>query len=155
MKRDPAVTSKIMAAVKSKRTRPEQLLAKALWSLGLRYRRHLKIKGTPDFAFVSVKVAVFCDGDFWHGNNWRLRDYASLDDELSHYSDYWAQKIRSNVARDRMTDSTLSSDGWLVLRFWESEIRADPLTCAEKIRAAVESRKTAKRLSQCSETSDS
>ncbi|MGA9397547.1 MAG: hypothetical protein WBV22_04725, partial [Anaerolineaceae bacterium] len=69
-KRDPAVTSRLMSRIKSKDTKAELILGRAMWKIGLRYRKHYNITGCPDFVFVTAKVAIFCDGDFWHG-----RDY--------------------------------------------------------------------------------
>ena len=65
--RDPEVTSRIMSAIRSTGTESEILLGKSLWGLGLRYRKHYGITGRPDFVFIGPRVAVFCDGDFWHG----------------------------------------------------------------------------------------
>lgn len=132
MKRDPQTVSKIMASIKSKDTAPELMLGRAMWKRGLRYRKHYKIFGKPDFVFVSKKIAIFCDGDFWHGNNWRLRSFDSLEDELATYTDYWKQKILRNIKRDQLVNDKLRSDGWLVLRFWESDILKAPETCVEK-----------------------
>ena len=75
--RSEEMTRKIMSAIPSKGTEPEILLGKSLWSLGLRYRKHYDIEGKPDFVLVKSKIAIFCDGDFWHGNNWRLRKLKS------------------------------------------------------------------------------
>lgn len=133
MPRDPEITHRIMSAIKSKGTEPERMLAKTLWKLGLRYRKHYKITGKPDFVFVKAKVAVFCDGDFWHGNNWHLRGFSSLDEELASYNDFWASKIRRNVERDKHVNASLEKDGWTVMRIWESEIRISPEDCANRI----------------------
>ena len=67
--RDPKVTSRIMSSIHSKNTRPEILFGKILWKNNLRYRKHYAIAGKPDFVIVSSKLAIFVDGDFWHGNN--------------------------------------------------------------------------------------
>lgn len=134
MKRDPRITSKIMAAIKSRDTEPERMLGRAMWVLGLRYRKNSDLPGKPDFVFTKAKIAVFCDGDFWHGNNWRLRGYGSLEAELSRYTDFWAQKIRRNVERDENVDGQLSADGWAVVRFWESDIRRDADACAQIVK---------------------
>lgn len=121
--RSPKITTKIMSSIPGKDTRPELLLRKSLWSRGLRYRKHYKIKGKPDIVFVKVKLAVFCDGDFWHGNNWRLRGLSSLSEELEGYSSFWREKILRNISRDREVDEYLTSNGWIVLRFWASDIQ--------------------------------
>ena len=77
--RDPNITHKIMSAIKAKDTRPELILRKALWKRKHRYRvNYKKLPGKPDIAFTKYKVAVFCDGDFWHGHNWALRGLSSL-----------------------------------------------------------------------------
>ena len=140
MPRDKDTTYRIMSAIKSKDTTPERLLAKALWDLGLRYRKHHRLQGRPDFVFTRAKIAVFCDGDFWHGNNWRIRGLGSLDEELSKYSPFWSEKIRRNITRDEKVTKALQDDGWLVLRFWESDIRKSPESCAGKVLEAYHSR---------------
>ena len=123
-KRDPKVTSKIMSSIKSKNTKPEITLRKALWNKGLRYRKNYKkLPGSPDIVFVGKKVAIFIDGDFWHGNNWRIRGLKSLEEELSQYSDFWKQKILRNIERDKRVNKELKELGWTVLRYWESDIK--------------------------------
>jgi len=119
----PETIHKKMAAVKSKNTGPERILGKAMWKIGLRYRKHYKITGTPDFVFVSAKIAVFCDGDFWHGNGWRIRGFKNRKVEQATYSHFWAEKVRQNIERDKRINRKLRKEGWLVLRFWESKIR--------------------------------
>lgn len=129
--RDANTTSKIMASVKSKDTKPERLLSSAMWKLGLRYRKQHKIVGKPDFVLLRAKIAVFCDGDFWHGNNWRIRGFDSHEQELSRYSQFWVDKLKRNQERDQSVTCQLKLLGWLVLRFWESDIKASPEACAK------------------------
>lgn len=125
-KRNPKITSKIMSSIKSKDTKPELRLRKALWKNGFRYRvNYKKLPGKPDIVFTKKKVAIFVDGDFWHGNNWRLRGLSSLDEELSTYSDFWKTKITTNIARDQRVNEELKSQGWIVLRYWESDIKSN------------------------------
>ena len=132
--RDPQITHKIMSSIHSKNTRPELVLRRALWSKGMRYRVAMKeLPGKPDIVFTRAKIAVFCDGDFWHGHNWALRGKSSLDEELAGYSEYWQNKIRYNIERDRRNTQKLENDGWLVLRFWESDIKKNPEQCIEII----------------------
>lgn len=140
MARDKKTTSKIMSSIKSKNTKPELALRKVLWKRGLRYRIHYRISGKPDIAFVSKKVAVFCDGDFWHGNNWRLRGLASLEEELSGYSDFWREKITRNIARDKKVTKELKELGWIVLRYWESDIKKDVETIVDDIQRKLRER---------------
>jgi DNA mismatch endonuclease (patch repair protein) len=124
-KRDPKITSKIMSAIKSKDTKPEMIIRKSLWSKGYRYRVHYKISGKPDIVFVGKKIAIFIDGDFWHGNNWKIRGLSSFEEELENYSDFWKEKILKNKARDKRVSEELQAKGWKVLRYWESDIKKD------------------------------
>lgn len=135
MARTPEITHKIMSAVKSKNTRPELKLRQELRARGLRYRINLKtLAGKPDIALTKIKVAVFCDGDFWHGHNWAIRGLSSLDEELSRYSSFWRAKILTNIARDKSAAAKLEAAGWTVLRFWESEIKANAGKCADMVK---------------------
>ena len=138
--RNPETTYKIMSAIRSKDTKPERLLGSAMWKTGLRYRKHYKIKGKPDFAFIKAKIAVFCDGDFWHGNNWRIRGLKNLDEELLNYDVFWVKKIMRNIERDSEVTQLLVSDGWLVLRFWESDVRNSADNCAKIVYASYRNR---------------
>ncbi|MBU3916680.1 very short patch repair endonuclease [bacterium] len=134
MVREAQVTYRVMSAIKSKNTAPEKLLGQAMWKLGLRYRKHYKIIGKPDFIFLRIKIAVFCDGDFWHGNNWAIRGMNSLEEELSQYNSFWREKIERNIARDKNVNHTLEKEGWVVLRFWESDIKNSPEKCASRVK---------------------
>lgn len=132
--RTPEVTHKIMSSIKSKNTEPEMILRKALWAQGFRYRvNYKKLPGKPDVVFTRKKIAVFCDGDFWHGHNWALRGIPSLEDELATYSDFWREKILRNIARDKENTAKLEQDGWIVIRLWESEIRSNLDECVKRV----------------------
>jgi DNA mismatch endonuclease (patch repair protein) len=122
-------------------TMHERLLRSALWRRGLRFRKNFNnLPGKPDIVFTSARVAVFCDGDFWHGRNWRR-----LSSRLKRRANaaYWHQKIRSNMDRDRRTTGLLNELGWYVVRLWESEIRAGPETAAVEIEKVVLGRRAA------------
>jgi DNA mismatch endonuclease Vsr len=84
--------------------------------------------------FSRSKLAVFVDGDFWHGRNW-----PSLEIKLSrgHNSSYWTRKIGSNIVRDREHDVALAIKGWSVMRFWESEVMVDLATVAQRIESVL------------------
>ena len=134
MVRTKEITHKIMSAVKSKNTRPELALRRALWSRGLRYRVNVKsLPGKPDVVFSRAKLVVFCDGDFWHGHNWVIRGLASLEEELEKYSQFWRDKILGNIRRDKEHIARLEADGWTVIRVWESDIKSDILKCADAV----------------------
>lgn len=133
--RDPQITHKIMSSIKSKDTRPELLLRKALWRENMRYRiNYKKLPGKPDIVFTKKKVVIFCDGDFWHGHNWALRGLSSLDEELNGYSGFWKEKILRNIQRDSEISKDLTSMGWTVIRIWESDIKKDVNKCVELIK---------------------
>lgn len=104
-------------------TRCEVMLRRVLWAAGCRYRKNAKeLPGRPDVVFPRARIAVFCDGDFWHGQDWESRRQ-----KLSRgtNSEYWLAKIQRNMERDRQNDRRLQEMGWTVLRFWESQIRTD------------------------------
>ena len=108
-----------MQAIHSKDTTIELLLRKALWERGVRYRKNYKkLIGKPDIAITKYKIAVFCDSDYWHGYDWENRNQ-----RIKSNRDYWVPKIERNMARDREVTEALQRDGWLVLRFWEWQIR--------------------------------
>ena len=117
----------IMAAIKSKNTSIEVILRHALWHKGLRYRKNVKgVYGTPDICVKKYRLAIFCDGDFWHGKNY-------TDKEFTTNKKYWDNKIKRNKERDLEVTITLRDQGWTVLRFWEDEIRHDLDGCVEKV----------------------
>ncbi len=131
-------THRIMSAIRSKNTKPELLLRRALWRQNYRYRVDCKdIVGKPDLAIKKYKIAVYVDGDFWHGNNWKIRGLPSLEDELKRYSPYWQEKIKQNIERDLVVTMSLRDEGWTVLRFWESEIKNDVDACVQQIIDAI------------------
>ncbi|MCX4306568.1 MAG: very short patch repair endonuclease [Acetatifactor sp.] len=136
--RNPQITHKIMSAIPSKGTKPELLLRKALWKQNFRYRvNYKKLPGKPDIVFTKYHIAVFCDGDFWHGHNWAIRGLSSLAEELEGYSEFWRKKILRNIERDREINSQLHFLGWTVVRFWESEIYADLDGCVKTIQETI------------------
>lgn len=118
----PEKRTKIMSSIKGKDTKIELLLRRALWKEGIRgYRLHSKLPGKPDIAFTKYKIAIFCDGDFWHGykfNEWEGR-----------LSPYWHNKIKRNIERDKENDDKLLAEEWTVLHFWEWEILEDVGRC--------------------------
>lgn len=137
--RDPATTSRIMSAIRSRDTGPELLLRRELHRRGLRYRLRYPLPGRPDLVFPRSHVAVFVDGDFWHGNTWRLRGAASLDDYLTSLSnaEFWRRKITTNISRDEAVNHQLHQTGWRVIRLWESDLRSDLEQYAAMIERAV------------------
>lgn len=123
---------------RSANTRAELQLRKALSSLGLRYRLHVaRLPGRPDVVFTRSRVAVFCDGDFWHGRNWRAR-LSRL--KAGTNADYWIDKIRYNMARDKRQTRQLQIAGWAVVRVWETDVLEDPIARARQVVRLVRKR---------------
>lgn len=122
--------SNIMRHVRSKDTTPEKVLRLALWHRGIRYRKNYrKVSGTPDIALTRYRIAIFVDGDFWHARGHE----ANPGEQITSNIDYWKKKLTRNVERDKEVNDMLTEDGWLVLRFWESDIKKDIETCVERI----------------------
>lgn len=139
--RNPEITSKIMSAVKNKDSEAELMLRRALFARRLRYRLHYKwLIGHPDIVFPSARLVVFVDGDFWHGNAWRLRGMASFEEQFHFRSnpDFWEAKIRRNMERDREVNEGLAEQGWNVVRVWESDILKDLEACVQRIVETIE-----------------
>ena len=130
----PEQRRKCMQASKNKGTKPEVLLGQALWSLGLRYRRNDKnIFGKPGFSFKKYKVAVFVDGEFWHGKDWEIRK-----NDIKSNQAFWIAKIERNMARDREVAEMLLKSGWKILRFWGKEVVKEPLIKALEVKRIVD-----------------
>lgn len=110
---------KNMVANKSHGTKIELLLAKVLWNAGIRYRKNDKgVYGTPDFTIRGYRIAIFCDGEFWHGRDWEVNK-AKIKSNRS----FWYAKIEHNIERDKQITEQLQQQGWKVFRFWETDIR--------------------------------
>ncbi len=93
--------------------------------------------GTPDIVIRSRRVAIFVDGDFWHGNAWRLRGLPDLASMFPTRTQWWVDKLTRNMDRDRRVNEDLEADGWCVIRQWESDVLADPERCAERVLAEI------------------
>ena len=109
---------KRMSKVKLKNGKAETILAKRLWHEGYRYRRNYKkLPGSPDIALTRYRIAVFVDGEFWHGENWEERKA-----KLKHNREYWIEKIEENIARDKSVDEQLKEMCWITIHFWEKQV---------------------------------
>lgn len=121
--------SALMKRIKGKNTACEIELRKIIWHLGYRYRKNVKnIPGKPDLVFKGKKVAVFIDGDFWHGYNWETKK-----NNIRSNRDYWIPKIERNIQRDREVTAKLKSLGWQVFRLWEHEVKNDIKKSVQRI----------------------
>jgi DNA mismatch endonuclease (patch repair protein) len=137
-----------MAAVRAKDTVPELLLRRELHRRGLRYRLHARgLVGKPDLVFASARIAVFVDGDFWHGQGWRERGFANVEAQFAHHRDpqFWIAKIRRNMARDDEVNTALAAAGWRVVRVLESQVRADVVAIADSVEAELRAARSSKR----------
>ncbi|MBI4973533.1 very short patch repair endonuclease [Candidatus Roizmanbacteria bacterium] len=114
-----AARSANMAAIKSKNTKPEKLIFNLLKKSGYKFVKHKKnLTGKPDVVFVKQKLAVFIDGEFWHG-----RYFKSWKNELS---DFWFKKINANIKRDKKNTLLLKHNGWKVIRIWDKNLKEKP-----------------------------
>jgi DNA mismatch endonuclease (patch repair protein) len=129
----PMTRSENMSRIRSKNTTIEVLLGKAMWHLGLRYRKHDKtVFGKPDFVFKRKKIAVFCDSEFWHGKYLMEGKYIPKTNAI-----FWISKLKKNIQRDTDVNAFLQIEGWTVVRFWEEDIRKDSERCALKVKLLV------------------
>ncbi len=129
--------SRNMKSNKGKDTKPELLLRKELWRRGLRYRKNYKeLYGKPDIVFLGARIAVFVDGKMWHGYDWEHQK-----DDFKSRRDYWITKIEHNIEHDYEVTQELISLDWLVMRFWDFEIKKNLQECADKIERAYNNRK--------------
>lgn len=136
MKKTKEQISFNMKRVKNKDSEIEITLRKELWARGLRYRKNVnRIFGKPDIAFIGKKIAVFCDSEFWHGYDWDHKSH-----EIKSRREFWIPKIERNMQRDIEVTQALEKEGWLVLRFWGKEIKANCQACADKIEKAFRER---------------
>jgi len=119
----------IMSRVKSKDTKIEITLRRALWHKGIRYRKnHKLLPGTPDIAITKYNIAIFCDGEFWHGKDWDKNK-----EHIYNNREFWISKIERNMRRDNKIDSQLEQLGWVVIRFWGKDIEKNVNSCVEVV----------------------
>ena len=127
--------SKRMANVHLKEGKAEVALAKELWRRGFRYRKNYrKLPGSPDIAVLKYHIAIFVDGEVWHGKDWEQKQL-----RLKSNQEYWKEKIEENIARDRRNDSLLTEMGWKPIHFWEKEVNKSLQSCVDSIMRAITS----------------
>jgi DNA mismatch endonuclease, patch repair protein len=129
-KRNKAVISFNMSRIRSSGSVIENVLGKAMWKAGLRYRKQYKrIPGRPDFVLVKHKIAIFCDSSFWHG----YKSMATSLHDFKSNKNFWITKIKRNMERDREVNRHLKKLGWEVYRFWDFQIINKTDKCVKKI----------------------
>lgn len=122
-----------MSRIKSKNTTIELLLRRELWKKGYRYRVNDKtVFGKPDIVFRKQKIAIFCDSEFWHGKKFLEGERFKTN------ADFWETKIKRNIERDLEVNERLKSEGWMVLRFWGSEIKTHLDDCIQIIQKRMD-----------------
>ena len=131
----PEQRKKNMKHIRSKDTAIEIKLRKALGRKGYRDRKNPKNRpGKPDIALPKYKIAVFCDGEFFHGKDWEVLKPRL---EKSNNSEYWIKKISHNMERDDEVNKKLLFEGWTVIRFWGKDISKDVDSCVRVIEEAI------------------
>jgi len=131
-KKKPISRSENMARIRAQNTAIEQSLRKELWRRGLRYRKNDKtVFGKPDIVFKTLKIAVFCDSEFWHGKKYLKGEIPKRN------RDFWIKKFENNIKRDNLVNKRLRKSGWTVIRIWETDIKKNVKKCANRIEATI------------------
>lgn len=128
LKTSPEI-SKRMSHVKTKRNSAEIMIAKSLWHRGYRYRLNYKaLPGSPDIALAKYRIAIFIDGEFWHG-----KDFEQRKTKLKNNKDYWIEKIQENIDRDLKNDKLLRQMDWYSIHFWSNDVIKYCNQCVEEV----------------------
>ena len=131
----PEQRKKNMRSIKGKDTSIEMILRKALWKKGYHYRKNYKnLPGTPDIALTKYKIAIFCDGEFFHGKDWEILKPRL---ERGKNIDFWVTKISKNRERDEEINKKLLFMGWTVIRFWGMDIKKNTDECIRVIEEII------------------
>ena len=121
-----------MSRIRGTNTKIDLKMRDWLDALGYDYTMYPKMYGNPDFVLEKQKIAIFCDGDFWHGYKYAEKKRPAKK--------FWRDKIERNMARDRRVSRKLRREGWSVLRFWEHDVEKKTDVCINKILRKVEER---------------
>lgn len=131
----PEQRKKNMGQIRSNNTKIEKILRKALWHKGYRYRKnYAKLPGRPDIALTKYRIAIFCDGEFFHGKDW---EKLKLKLKKSNNSEFWFNKISKNREHDEIINQELTSMGWTVIRFWGNDIKKNVNECVKVIEETI------------------
>lgn len=126
---------KNMKNIRSKNTKIERILRKALWERGIRYRKNYsKLPGKPDIVLTKYKIAIFCDSEFFHGKNWEAQKIRLVK---GNNGEFWINKISKNIIHDEEINKKLWLMGWTVIRFWGEEIKKNTDECIKTIEEAI------------------
>ncbi|MGM9804569.1 MAG: very short patch repair endonuclease [Muribaculaceae bacterium] len=114
----PKQRHRCMSRIRSKDTRPEMVVRRALWHNGLRYRLHVgALPGRPDIVIRRLHTAIFVNGCFWHGHMCQKRQYPQSNRQ------FWYTKIERNRSRDLRNQKLLEENGWVVIVIWECQLK--------------------------------
>lgn len=128
LKTSPEI-SKRMSHVKTKRNSAEIMIAKSLWHRGYRHRLNYKaLPGSPDIALAKYRIAIFIDGEFWHG-----KDFEQRKTKLKNNKVYWIEKIQENIDRDLKNDKLLRQMDWYPIHFWSNDVIKYCNQCVEEV----------------------
>ncbi len=120
---------KTMSQIRSKNTKPERRFRKVLWAAGVRYRlQGKKLPGRPDIYIRKYKLAIFIDGEFWHGYEWEKHK-----ERIHTRKEFWVSKIESNMQRDKQANQQLRSMGYEVMRFWSHDVDKNQGACLRQV----------------------
>ena len=126
----PEQRSRVMSRIRGKNTTPERHIASLLRAAGLSFSRHQRtLPGCPDLVFSKAKVAVFINGDFWHG--WR---FPRWEHKLA---PFWHDKIADTRGRDARSFRRLLRLGWKIVRLWEHQVESNAIACVARIAQAL------------------
>lgn len=132
--------SKTMSKIRGKDTKPELLLRKALWAKNIRFRMHDKtLPGRPDIVIKKYRLAIFVDGEFWHGKDWDRKK-----GQIKSNRAFWIPKIERNMQKDQIANEQLRDMGYTVFRFWSNEIKKNLDTCVNQVLLFIETAKEVK-----------
>ena len=121
--------SRRMGKVGLKKNKAESALSKALWHKGYRYTLNdKKLPGSPDIVLRKYPVAIFVDGEFWHG-----KDFEKKKERLKNNKAYWIEKIQENIDSDQRVTKELQQRGYIVLRFWDTDVTKHLSYCLDTV----------------------
>ncbi len=122
----------VMSRISGTNTKIDLKMEKMLGNAKHKFQMYPKMFGHPDFVIRSKRIAIFCDGDFWHGYKYYEKKRLAKK--------FWRDKIERNMNRDIVVSRKLRRDGWSVLRCWEHDINKNPGKCMRKINKKIQNR---------------
>jgi len=128
----PEKRSWVMSRIRGSNTKIDLKMKRLLSENRYKFEMYPKMYGNPDFILKRKKIAIFCDGDFWHGYRYHEKKKPAKK--------YWKEKIEGNMRRDQRYSRKLRRECWSVLRLWEHDIEKNPEKCMRKIKSKFSQR---------------